>query len=117
MAGITEAPYNAQQNKLCHHERDGWYYDADGVKRPTEWRPIVPVTGTFRYDGYSRGGSAAYFWWLDTATGTRYPMFMAGMDDLMLGGHVQSMGGATFFVGTVTVVKRGQNYGIRMVTT
>jgi hypothetical protein len=115
MARITEAPYNAQQNKLCHHERDGWYYDANGVKRPTEWRPVVPVTGTFRYDGYGRGQSAAYFWWLDTATGTRYPMFMTDMDDLLKGAFLQSMGGATYFVATITISKRGQNYGVKLV--
>ena len=31
-SSVTHAPYNAQQNKMCHHERDGGYYDADGVK-------------------------------------------------------------------------------------
>lgn len=113
---ITEAPYSRRRNQLCHHENDGCYYDDAGVRQPPEWRPIVPVTGTFRYDGYSRGHSAAYFWWKDAGTDTRYPMFLTDMDDLLAGAHLQSMGGATFFVGTITVVKRGSNYGIKRLT-
>ena len=120
-SSVTEAPYDRDGN-LCYHQSDGrWFEDVgpgtglagrDYVVRGPEWRPIAEFTATLAYDGYSRGRAAAYTWWKAvTATGTRYPMFMTDLDELLNSGLMRG----SSLTGRFTVVKRGQNYGVRLV--
>lgn len=61
------------------------------------------------YEGYGRGRSAAYFMFRSQTTEKRYYVFMTDFDKmipLMMNGFVQAK---------FTFVKRGRNYGIKMV--
>jgi hypothetical protein len=117
-SGVTEAPYDRDGN-LCHHESDGGWFETveptspgqrDWVAHGPEWRPVAEFMATLAYDGYSRGRSAAYTWWTDTRTGSRYPMFMTDLDEVLSSGLMRGM----VFTGRFTVVKRGRNYGIKL---
>lgn len=118
MSTVKTAPYDRHGN-LCHHHTDGVWYDQDETPAPgkgrtphgPEWRPIKEFTTAIRYDGYARGRSAAYFLWRDTNSNARYPMFLADIDDMIRSGMLTG----TLVAGRFTVVKRGQNYGIRYV--
>lgn len=116
----TEAPYY-QSGDLCHYPGDGdrWIDHPDGDQRTDGrtgkvnigpvWKPIVPIVATLEYDGYSRGRSAAYFWWKDIDTQVLYPMFMTDLDEILTDGLIDGK----CITGTFTIIKRGQNYGIK----
>lgn len=94
------APFN--ENGDLMHYPEGWYTNI-------EWRKVEPFQGRLRLEGYARGRSAAYFYWLD-GQGHRYPMFLADVAALLqerdvVAGEVH---------GWWRVVKRGQNYGLAL---
>lgn len=80
-------------------------------KRPTlEWREVKEWRETMLVIGQQRGRSAAFFLLCGGDGGTdSYPMFMSDAAEMMKT--------ATIIKGTVTgrwtVIKRGQNYGIK----
>lgn len=74
----------------------------------TEWRPNEPFEATLKLVGQSRGRSSALFEWEDVKTGTRYPMFMSSLGDLIQN-QVINFGQ---FAGKWIAVKKGSNYGI-----
>ena len=65
---------------------------------------------TLTYIGYSRGRSSAVFLFKDS-TGAKYQMFMTDMDDMLRSKDIVD-GKIT---GTWTYVKRGRNFGIRLI--
>lgn len=73
---------------------------------------IEPFEAKLRLDGFSRGRSAANFDLVNADTGARYTMFMKDFLE-----YIQTHGNVTegILKGTWTVVKRGQNYGIKHV--
>lgn len=73
------------------------------------WKPNEEVELTLHYKNYSRGRSAATFLWEDD-NGHFYPMFLTDLDDLIK----QNVCGSTIHA-IFTYVKRGANYGIRLV--
>lgn len=76
-----------------------------------EWRENCVFQDDLRYDGYYRGRSAAGFRFVSENDGKTYNMFMKDFDD--------AMKARRFFkdrlIGQFTYVKRGQNYGIRII--
>jgi hypothetical protein len=110
---LKEAPYG----KRCGYDEDGNRVDlgwelleyVDGWERELQWQRNEPFRANLALLGFERGRSAARFIWEDWETGTRYPMFMSGMLDLLQTADVLQ--------GCVSnqdwiVVKRGSNYGI-----
>ena len=72
------------------------------------WKPQEVLELTLSYAGYTRGRSAVTFYWRDEH-GHIYPMFIKDFDDLLLR-HI----GTTNIHAVFTYVKRGQNYGIKL---
>jgi hypothetical protein len=75
-----------------------------------EVREALPFTATLKLIDFSRGRSAATFWWEDVDhPGRQYPMFMSGALKLIQAGKAGSVSGEW------KIVKRGGNYGIEAV--
>lgn len=74
----------------------------------TEWRENTPFLATLDLVGSERGRSSVIFWFIDSITNTKYPMFVSSLESLILN--------STLEYGTVSggwiSVKRGSNYGI-----
>lgn len=107
-----QAPFDAKGN-LLHYPITRYRFDRDTGERTEEgpeWRPVEPFAKTLQYTGFARGYSAAYFLWKD-ADGHTYPMFLTDMDAVLKTGL-----SPTALIGLWIVCKRGQNYGIRLVT-
>lgn len=75
-----------------------------------EWRPNIPFENVLHYEGFARGRSSAGFTFKDSE-GHTYWMFMKDMDDL-----IRSGAKPLTVCGTFEFVKRGQNYGVRLLT-
>lgn len=76
--------------------------------RSTDWRPNEPFEATLKLVGQSRGRSSALFEWGDVKTGTRYPMFMSSLGDLI----ENTLINYGLVHGKWIAVKKGANYGI-----
>lgn len=72
------------------------------------WKPNEEVELTLHYDGYGRGRSAVTFYWSDSE-GHTYPMFITDVDELFRKDVCTSN-----LHGIFTYVKRGANYGIKL---
>lgn len=92
-------------DSLLHHP--SFWQNRDGF----EWREVETFERSLTIDGSRRGRSAAYFIWKDVA-GHEYPMFLTDMAHLLGNASVEF---GTVYDGMWKVVKRGQNYGIRLV--
>ncbi len=107
---LAKAPFNASGNLMHYALPDNRTSSVFGLDRPHEWRDNKPFMSTMKLEGLRRGRSAAYFMWEDLG-GAQYPMFMKEMTDLLQTRIVRY--GCVY--GQWIVVKRGTNYGIRMV--
>jgi hypothetical protein len=114
---LKEAPYRHVTKEYSLTEKrvvdvDYWelaeYADGYELNR-IEWRPNEPFQANLRLIGYERGRSAARFVWEDWEIGTRYPMFMSSMVELL--NHADVIQGAVSNEKWI-VVKKGSNYGI-----
>lgn len=107
-----KAPYDRNGN-LMHYPETQWFY-VDEVRQtaPPEWRTPQPMKAVLVYEGYGRGRSAAYFMWRHQVTGTRYPMFMTDLDEMLRTRTIPVQGVHATWI----ECKRGQNYGIRVAT-
>jgi hypothetical protein len=76
------------------------------------WLEAKPFTCTLVLDDMRRGQSAAYFMWRELDSEVTYSMFIRNMTDLVKAA-VLDHGKVT---GTWAVIKRGQNYGIKLVS-
>lgn len=106
--GQYEIPFDQSGNQL-HYPDAGWLPNGGG-EAPIDWRPNTAFTDTLVYEGYRRGRSAAYFEFHRVSDKTKACMFLTDFDDvarLMVQGRLTSRW---------TFVKRGQNYGIKLVT-
>ena len=101
---VTQAPYSTAGN-LMHHLHDV-------LQTFGEWRPNDPIVMTLQLESTKRGQSAAYFIWKDLETGSKWPMFISSLRDLLLAADVLR-GQVT---GVWNVTKNGQNYGIRLLS-
>jgi hypothetical protein len=72
------------------------------------WKPNEEVELTLHYEGFGRGKSSVTFYWADD-DGHGYPMFVKDVDELLR----QNIG-ASSVRGVFTYVKRGANYGIKL---
>lgn len=91
--------------RLMRKGEDGKYHEVD-----LDWRDNYEFKAILVYQGYRRGRSAAYFLFKEAETEAVHSMFMSDFDDIarsMINGHVLE---------TWTFHKKGQNYGIRMVS-
>lgn len=70
-----------------------------------EWKDIL------NYEGYDKEGNATYFAFTSTLTHKKYYMFTTDFDKCV---KKMNCGNIT---GTFTFVKRGKNYGIKLVNT
>lgn len=87
----------------------GWHMTSyPSGYRSTDWRPNEPFEATLKLVGQSRGRSSALFEWEDVKTGTRYPMFLSSLGDLVR----NSMINFGQVAGKWVAVKKGANYGI-----
>ena len=91
--------------------RDGELMPYCGVRDTgVEWKENFVFHDDLRYDGYYRGCSAAGFQFVSEENGKRYNMFLTDFDN--------AMKTRRFFkdhlIGEFTFVKRGQNYGIKI---
>lgn len=108
MTSVTETRRSAG---LAPYDADGWllHYPSNVA----EWRPMETFTATLRLLGNSRGRSAVTFEWVDQ-DGRHWPMFVTDLTALVTSGNrierarTQSL--------DWEVCKRGQNYGIRLIT-
>lgn len=94
---------------LNDDERDR-IYNGEHIESPdgTVWKPNEEIYLRLHYDGYARGRSAVTFYWKDS-DGHRYPMFLTDMDDILK----RNIGVSSLY-GIFTYVKRGANYGIKL---
>ena len=97
MKGEYQIPFDKDGNQLHYPE---WN---------CEWHANTTFTAIMTYDGYSRGRSAAYAHLRDEY-GKRYTAFMCELDKLI---PVLDYGSTA---GVWTFEKRGQNYGVKLVT-
>jgi hypothetical protein len=102
-------PFDSDGNQQHYPERS--YEPVPGTDRTRivdpDWRPNFEFEDTLTYEGFSRGRSAAYVLFR-RGDGKRVTMFLKELDELMprmCGGHV---------TGRFTFIKRGQNYGVRI---
>lgn len=107
--------------KLVPYGSRGYYYEdrvpyrclleyVGGWEKDVEWLANTPFTATLKIHNLERGRSAARFWFVDEATGTRYPFFGQGLVDML--SQVSLDHGVV--TGTWIAVKRGANYGIEL---
>ena len=93
------------------HNKDGnmlqWDHDYNAVSH----RPNSIWIDGLIYLGYGRGRSAAYFLWRSVFTNREYYMFISDMNDVLLSTDMM----ARIIKAQFTYVKRGQNFGIKMV--
>lgn len=75
-----------------------------------EWRGNYEFEDTLTYEGFGRGRSSVRLYFKG-ANGDEYEMFMKDFDEIMKSGKIK--GGK--ISGKWTFVKRGRNYGIKMV--
>jgi hypothetical protein len=100
---------------LQHYPTPWWTANLSTGEREyhePEWRTPQPMRAVLVYEGYARGRSAAYFVWRHSITGTRYPMFMTDLDDMLRARTIPLQG----VLATWIECKRGSNYGIRIAT-
>lgn len=85
-------------------------YNGEHIESPdgTIWKPNEEIYLRLHYDGYGRGRSSVTFYWKDDS-GHRYPMFITDMNDLLKQGA-----GVSNIYGIFTYVKRGANYGVKL---
>ncbi|MBB5167106.1 hypothetical protein [Mycobacterium sp. AZCC_0083] len=113
-AKTMDVPFDLDGNMISY-PMIGWekYVDYSGNERQrrvfTGIAPMEPFSGTLRIIGHERGQSAARFNLRDDETGTEYVMFMKDVVDMLVAQEIS-------FTATWTPVKRGQNYGLAMVT-
>ena len=74
------------------------------------WTEAKIFTARLRYAGHYRHKSAAWFYFVDEATGAQWPMFMSDLDDVLSGGDMIA---GTLAEATYEPYKRGNAYGIR----
>lgn len=98
------------QRKLAEFNqrvKDRRYVEVDEVL----WKPNFEFKDTLKYNGYSRGCSSAKIHFFGEITGKHYEMFLSDFDDLM-----DEFGfNKNVVSGIFTFVKRGANYGIKIV--
>lgn len=115
MANFTHVPYvdgNLQDwVGVKQHEQFGF------TGKGCEWRENTSFYAKMTYVGYSRGQSSTKFTWMDEG-GNFYPMFVTDLDAVLVDGLISfsQEGGPVAILGTWIVTKRGQNYGIKLVT-
>lgn len=112
--GLYQIPFHPKQGGVLHYAGDfyHWTKDAEGkdIRLGPEWKMNYEFDAELEYVTYYRGRSAAYFHFRDTSTGAEHSMFMTDFEETiphMVRGRIR---------GTWTFIKRGQNYGIRMVS-
>lgn len=113
-AKTYKAPYDAKGN-LQHYPSSWWVAHPPTGERELSgpyWRDPVPFRAVLVYEGYARGRSAAYFIWRHSITGTRYPMFMTDLDEMLRTRTIPHVGVHATWI----ECKRGSNYGIRVAT-
>lgn len=94
---------------LTDEETEMVYCGSKVTQGDIEWMPNREVALALYYDGYGRGRSAVTFYWTDEQ-GHRYPMFIKDFDDMIM--RIDTIKPAK---GIFTYVKRGKNYGIKLV--
>lgn len=113
-AKAYKAPYDRNGNLMHYPETQYIRHEHKGhsVLVEPEWRVPEPMRAVLVYEGYARGRSAAYFMWRHQITGTRYPMFMSDLDEMLRTRTIPVQGVHATWI----ECKRGQNYGIRVAT-
>ena len=92
-------------------ETEECYSKGELIVGDVKWVPQSEFEKTLIYNGFSRGCTSAKFWWYDKYDEKEvYPMFMKEMDELIWSGHAK-----TELHGIFCYIKRGQNYGIKLV--
>lgn len=109
-----QAPYGPKGDLQHYPERTWRGCRAEGTFEMIEpdWRDPAPFRAVLVYEGYARGRSAAYFLWKHYTRGTRYPMFLTDLDDILSSRTIPKQGVHATWI----ECKRGQNYGIRLAT-
>lgn len=113
-AKTWQAPYNGKGD-LQHYPSTWWTANPGTGKsdlHSPEWRDPSPFRAVLVYEGYARGRSAAYFMWRHQITGTRYPMFMTDLDEMLRTRTIPVQGVHATWI----ECKRGSNFGIRVAT-
>lgn len=111
--GAYQIPFDRSGNQLHWPDPEYEWPEGYGQGKPrVQVSPVWQVNSTFgdvlTFDGYSRGRSAAYFGFT-RLDGKKVTMFLAEFTDVvphMVKGKIG---------GTFTFVKRGQNYGVKLV--
>lgn len=109
-AKTKEAPFKISDGSLFDYPPYS-YGGRSWEELNCEWREITEFDLELQLEDIERGRSAARFIWVDPATGAKYPMFMTDMKNLVLSVTMER----GLVMGTWTVVKRGANYGIKLV--
>jgi hypothetical protein len=107
--GDYEIPFHPLTGDQMHYP-DPYLYVREGAevrKLKVDWRENHEFSDTLTYKGFERGRSAAYLVF-ERASGGVVTMFMKEADEViprMAGGHI---------TGRFTFIKRGQNFGCRV---
>lgn len=112
-----QIPFDPFNGNMQHYPNEWPRYTKDengkSIFIPVDWREPVPFSDTLKLVNYMRGRSAAYFEWKSTTNGAEYPMFLTDIFDLATSVGIGQDGLVT---GTFGYKKRGQNYGIRLIS-
>jgi hypothetical protein len=77
-----------------------------------EWRPNDDFYAELELIDSSRGRSSVVFNYRDVKTGIHYPLFVTSVEDILRRGTVKNGRVSGYW----HVVKKGQNYGLHLVT-
>lgn len=95
---------------LQHYPESVW---VNGERHWPTWTLWEPFAGGLRFEGFTRGRSAAYAV-LNHEDGRSFPMMLADLEDFLQRGQIVR-GRLTPPLGLLWAVrKRGQNYGVRL---
>ena len=94
-------------------KKDGGLWNFPPIQKDNlVWEDIEEWDAELKMVGYNRGRSAAFFLWVDIEDNTSYPMFLTDMSEAIQ----KSVIAHGTIDGRWTVVKRGQNYGIKLIS-
>ena len=95
------------------HTKEEWqqYLEQRIADNDYDWRENWEFEDTLEMCGYSRGRAAAYFHLQSKTTGIQYCMFMTDLTDVIKNCVIDK----GIVTGIWTYVKRGMNYGIKLV--
>lgn len=102
-------PFSAETGELFGYV---YYTYPDDRGGKVKWSENYIFEDELEYTGYTRGCSAARLQFRSTKDGKRYEMFLKDFDEAMK----RCLFSKNRLIGKFTFCKRGQNYGVKILT-